>query len=1123
MSTGSTVSKAIDDISNFASTVDKSSVSIEATSTITNAALTNSPEEFVNHLPTGSVKITGKAVVGSRLNVTASIGDEDGLGDMFYQWLHNDKEISGANGTSYIVTTDDVNKKISVKAGYIDGEGTVEIISSATTRAIEPIEPIKPVVSKTPTPGDDFLIETDGKDTIDGLAGNDTIIGGLSADNLTGGKGADVFKYNSLNDSGIVSRTRDTITDFNASEGDQIDLSNIDANPLVAGIQPFKFIGNARFDKTDATGFLRFDSVSHILHASTDADDTPEFSIALPNVKGLPIANFTNVELDSDVTDYFDTVITPVEPSAQPVPPELKSAVVNGNTLVLTYSEDLSANVAANEAFSVKNGSVTNPVKTVSVNGSTVTLELTNPVKNAQLVTVAYTDPTTADDLNAVQDLDGNDAASFAPRIAVNNTPDTKAPVFASAMVNGGDKLVMIFIEANSLDANAPPPLSAFSVKTGSVENPVKSLTVNADNTVTLTLTNPVTEGQAVQFSYTDPTTDNDSNAIQDVSGNDAVSIPMQSFVYSASDTMSPVLTKLVLPQSIDVSKVAQKATFTASFVDDKSGVHSVFVDLDKPLGDRPYLPHYDENTHLPLGSSGSLNKSVPVDNTSSGIINIADVRVKDFAGNEKMYSAADLAALELPTAFEVVKDNTAPYLTSLTLPSKIDVTAGKQDVTFSAKATDDGTGVSAVYVYWDKNLSVSGGTSTYANLYGNTGSSTKTVQTYTQTGTFNISSVSVYDNAGNVKFYAPADLKKLGFATSFDVAGAGADTTAPVLKGLSFPAIDVSTGNKSVTFTANVTDDKSGVMRVDVYFDKLLKYVGDSRDFNYVSFNSTGKTTQNIDMTSKNGTFNISSVDVYDLAGNSKSYTPAELKTLGIATSFEVVKDTTAPVLTGLDFPSVIDVSAGNKAVSFAAKVTDDKSGVSEVTVNLSDSLSVAGGAVTSLKLGNAGTTTQTVQTYSHAGTFKISSVDVKDVAGNSHSYTPAELTTLKIPTSFEVANVADRTAPVFVSASVKGDLLVMNYKDDTSLNLVTAKTDAFSVLLDEKAVDVVKLVSVDAVKNTITLTLTNPATNGQNVTISYTDTTSTNDTNAIQDVAGNDAISLVGQVVENLTMVGI
>ena len=62
---------------------------------------------------------------------------------------------------------------------------------------------------------------------ISGNAGNDVLIGRGGADVLVGGSGADVFKYTALADSKLGAL--DTILDFNALEGDRINLSAIDA------------------------------------------------------------------------------------------------------------------------------------------------------------------------------------------------------------------------------------------------------------------------------------------------------------------------------------------------------------------------------------------------------------------------------------------------------------------------------------------------------------------------------------------------------------------------------------------------------------------------------------------------------------------------------------------------------------------------------------------------------------------------------------------------------------------------------------------------------------------------------------------------------------------------------
>ncbi len=63
-----------------------------------------------------------------------------------------------------------------------------------------------------------FVDGGSGNDTIKGGVGRDHIFGGTGDDVLTGGSGADIFYFSG--DHG-----NDTITDFNAAEGDRIDLS----------------------------------------------------------------------------------------------------------------------------------------------------------------------------------------------------------------------------------------------------------------------------------------------------------------------------------------------------------------------------------------------------------------------------------------------------------------------------------------------------------------------------------------------------------------------------------------------------------------------------------------------------------------------------------------------------------------------------------------------------------------------------------------------------------------------------------------------------------------------------------------------------------------------------------
>lgn len=85
--------------------------------------------------------------------------------------------------------------------------------------------------------GDDTIFGGVGRDQIDGGAGNDIINGGADRDDLTGGAGADTFKYYLASES--TATALDRIRDFDASQGDKIDISLIDANTLVGGNNDF--------------------------------------------------------------------------------------------------------------------------------------------------------------------------------------------------------------------------------------------------------------------------------------------------------------------------------------------------------------------------------------------------------------------------------------------------------------------------------------------------------------------------------------------------------------------------------------------------------------------------------------------------------------------------------------------------------------------------------------------------------------------------------------------------------------------------------------------------------------------------------------------------------------------
>ena len=251
------------------------------------------------------------------------------------------------------------------------------------------------------------------------------------------------------------------------------------------------------------------------------------------------------------------------------------------------------------------------------------------------------------------------------------------------------------------------------------------------------------------------------------------------------------------------------------------------------------------------------------------------------------------------------------------------------------------------------------------------------------------------------------------------------ADTTKPILTSLNFPSIvDVTNGGLYLSFTAGATDVGLGVDRVSVSFSKSWQgsYGNTSglyaNDYNDSFADGYSSQSSYIAASSGAGTYTIDTVYVYDKAGNYSSYSMWQLANMGIATSFEIksanTADTTKPVLTSLNFPSIVDVTNGGLYLSFTAGATDVGLGVDRVSVSFSKSWQGSYGNTSGLYANDYndsfadGYSSQSsyIAASSGAGTYTIDTVYVYDKAGNYSSYSMWQLANMGIATSFEIVD---------------------------------------------------------------------------------------------------------------------
>ena len=368
-----------------------------------------------------------------------------------------------------------------------------------------------------------------------------------------------------------------------------------------------------------------------------------------------------------------------------------------------------------------------------------------------------------------------------------------------------------------------------------------------------------------------------------------------------------------------------------------------------------------------------------------------------------------------------------------------VDLSSGDATLRFRAGATDDLSGISSIDAEWK---SPSGDQSFYLGAYGsdalisgtkNNGtwrSDSRDLNQYSESGTWRLSYLDIYDEAGNEKEYDRADLDELGILSSFEVVGGIEDRLAPSLSSLEIttPVVDLSSGDATLRFRAGATDDLSGISSIDAEWKSpsgdqsfYLGAYGSDALISGTKNNGTWRSdSRDLNQYSELGTWRLSYLDIYDEAGNEKEYDRADLDELGILSSFEVVgtlQDRLAPSLSSLEFTRpVVDLSSGDATLRFRAGATDDFSGISSIDAewkspsgDQSFYLGAYGSDALISGTKNNGTwrsDSRDLNQYSELGTWRLSYLDIYDEAGNEKEYDEADLDELGIFSSFEVTS---------------------------------------------------------------------------------------------------------------------
>ena len=119
--------------------------------TLTSAA-TDAVDARPNSPATGTPTITGAAQVGETLTAsTSGVADADGLSNVQYeyQWLADDSDIAGADGSTYTLTDSEESKAITVQVSFTDDADNEETLTSAATDVVAGAQPTEPPAKPT--------------------------------------------------------------------------------------------------------------------------------------------------------------------------------------------------------------------------------------------------------------------------------------------------------------------------------------------------------------------------------------------------------------------------------------------------------------------------------------------------------------------------------------------------------------------------------------------------------------------------------------------------------------------------------------------------------------------------------------------------------------------------------------------------------------------------------------------------------------------------------------------------------------------------------------------------------------------------------------------------------------
>ena len=320
-----------------------------------------------------------------------------------------------------------------------------------------------------------------------------------------------------------TSKAIQSIALLSASVNAKIITLNFDSS--LSNTQPKSqlFIVTADGESIDISSFtLDADAGSLKLNLASAIKPNQTVNLTYTDLKGDQSTGVLQTTDGTNLSSFSTAVSNNSLDSAAPI---VTDATINQKALTLSFDKTIAKTIPSNRAWTLKEDGKTISITSVSIDSSSAQLDLilSTAVDRGSNINLSYSDISGDQEANVIQDITGNDLASFNNLIVENQTTRSSDPLDLNTGEINGNKIVLAF---NRELSSTTPSKGAFRLKANNKAIKVKSITLSPnDREAVLKIPSPVAHGDNVTLSYTDAQGNQKRKVIEDVDGNDLTTI----------------------------------------------------------------------------------------------------------------------------------------------------------------------------------------------------------------------------------------------------------------------------------------------------------------------------------------------------------------------------------------------------------------------------------------------------------------------------------------------------------------------------------------------------------------------------------------------------------------------